>query len=98
MVVAILIGLSAIVFVVLRLATPLQKLNGALQAMADGGVNSQIPGASRNDEIGDIAKTVTVIRQNAENEARAKADQAARETSGPRGAAQGRHEFAGGSV
>lgn len=78
--VAILIGLLAITFVVLRLAAPLQKLNGALQAMANGNVSSEIPGASRNDEIGDIAKTVTVIRQNAENEARAKADEAARET------------------
>jgi len=79
-IVAILIGLLAIAFVVLRLATPLQKLNGALQAMANGDLNSEIPGASRNDEIGDIAKTVTVIRKNAEKEALAKADQAARET------------------
>ncbi|WP_424630760.1 methyl-accepting chemotaxis protein [Bradyrhizobium sp. SYSU BS000235] len=79
-VVAILIGLSAIAFVVLWLAAPLQKLNDALQAMADGDVHSEVPGASRSDEIGDIAKTVTIIRRNAENEALAKADEAARET------------------
>jgi methyl-accepting chemotaxis protein len=48
---------------------PLRSLNGAMQEMADGSLGIAIPGANRGDEIGDIAKTVTVIRENAEREA-----------------------------
>jgi methyl-accepting chemotaxis protein len=46
------------------------RLNGALGEMAGGNLNVVIPGASRGDEIGDLAKTVTVIRENAEQKAR----------------------------
>ena len=35
---------------------------------------SEIPGADRGDEIGDLAKTVTVIRENAEQKARDEAE------------------------
>jgi methyl-accepting chemotaxis protein len=38
--------------------------------MAAGDLDVEIPGAGRGDEIGDLAKTVTVIRENAEHKAR----------------------------
>ena len=46
------------------------------RAGPDGGGNLDIaiPGADRGDEIGDLAKTVTVIRQNAEQKARDEAE------------------------
>src|SRR6202051_1668637 len=42
--------------------------------MAAGNLDIVIPGADRGDEIGDLAKTVTVIRQNAEQKARDEAE------------------------
>ena len=50
------------------------RLNGALGQMAGGNLDIAIPGADRGDEIGDLAKTVTVIRQNAEQKARDEAE------------------------
>ena len=42
--------------------------------MAGGNLDVVIPGAGRGDEIGDLAKTVTVIRENAEQKARDEAE------------------------
>ena len=50
------------------------RLNGALGEMAGGNLDVVIPGADRGDEIGDLAKTVTVIRENAEQKARDEAE------------------------
>src|SRR6266567_4617305 len=62
--------IGAMAFSFLGVARPMTRLNGALGEMAGGNLNVVIPGASRGDEIGDLAKTVTVIRQNAEQKAR----------------------------
>jgi methyl-accepting chemotaxis protein len=40
-----------------------------MAAVADGNLDVTIPGADRGDEIGDMAKTVTIIRRNAEQKA-----------------------------
>src|SRR6185437_7828492 len=58
----------------LGIARPMTRLNGALGEMAGGNLDVAIPGASRGDEIGDLAKTVTVIRENAEQKARDEAE------------------------
>jgi methyl-accepting chemotaxis protein len=50
------------------------RLNAALGRMAGGNLDIVIPGADRGDEIGDLAKTVTVIRENAEHKARDEAE------------------------
>jgi methyl-accepting chemotaxis protein len=42
--------------------------------MAAGELNIEIPGAARGDEVGDVAKTVVVIRENAEQKARDEAE------------------------
>ncbi|MDU0956102.1 MAG: HAMP domain-containing methyl-accepting chemotaxis protein [Bradyrhizobium sp.] len=66
--------ISSVVFSFLGIARPLTRLNAALGEMARGRLDIVIPGASRGDEIGDLAKTVTVIRGNAEEHARAEAE------------------------
>ena len=50
------------------------RLNDALGEMAGGNLDVVIPGTGRGDEIGDLAKTVTVIRENAEQKARDEAE------------------------
>jgi methyl-accepting chemotaxis protein len=62
--------LVSMVFSFFGIARPMTRLNGALGQMAGGNLDVVIPGADRGDEIGDLAKTVTVIRQNAEQKAR----------------------------
>jgi methyl-accepting chemotaxis protein len=64
LVVAVLIGSAAFSF--LGIARPIGKLNDAMTEIANGHVDIEIPGAARGDEIGDMSKTVTVIRENAE--------------------------------
>jgi methyl-accepting chemotaxis protein len=58
--------------------SPLLRLNSAMRAMADGNLAITIPGLERRDEVGDIAKTIGVIRGNAETEAVRKQEQAQR--------------------
>jgi hypothetical protein len=60
----------SMVFSFLGVARPMTRLNAALGQMAGGHLDVVIPGADRGDEIGDLAKTVTVIRANAEQKAR----------------------------
>jgi methyl-accepting chemotaxis protein len=64
----------SVLFSFLGIARPMTRLNGALGEMAGGNLDVAIPGASRGDEIGDLAKTVTVIRENAEQKARDEAE------------------------
>jgi len=65
---------GSVLFSFFGIARPMTRLNGALGAMAAGKLDIDIPGAGRGDEIGDLAKTVTVIRENAEHKARAEAE------------------------
>jgi methyl-accepting chemotaxis protein len=62
--------IGAMAFSFLGVARPMTRLNGALGEMAGGNLSVVIPGAGRGDEIGDLAKTVTLIRENAEQRAR----------------------------
>ena len=71
-VIASLIG--SVIFSFLGIARPMTRLNGALGDMAGGKLDVVIPGAGRGDEIGDLAKTVVVIRENAEQKARDEAE------------------------
>ncbi|MGJ4929572.1 methyl-accepting chemotaxis protein [Bradyrhizobium sp. HKCCYLS2038] len=66
--------IGLVVFSFLGIARPLTRLNAALGEMARGRLDIVIPGAARGDEIGDLAKTVTVIQGNAEDKARAEAE------------------------
>jgi len=66
--------IASMVFSFLGIARPMTRLNGALGEMAGGNLDVVIPGATRGDEIGDLAKTVVVIRENAEQKARDEAE------------------------
>jgi methyl-accepting chemotaxis protein len=66
--------IASVMFSFLGVARPMTRLNGALGEMAGGNLDVVIPGSDRGDEIGDLAKTVTVIRQNAEQKARDEAE------------------------
>ena len=66
--------IGSVVFSFLGVARPMTRLNGAFGKMAGGDLDVEIPGAGRGDEIGDLAKTVTVIRENAEHKAREEAE------------------------
>ncbi len=66
--------IASVVFTFIGVSRPMTRLNGALAEMAGGNLDVVIPGASRGDEIGDLAKTVTVIRENAEHKAREEAE------------------------
>jgi methyl-accepting chemotaxis protein len=66
--------IASVVFSFFGVSRPMMRLNGALGEMAGGNLDVVIPGANRGDEIGDLAKTVTVIRQNAEQKAHDEAD------------------------
>ncbi|HXH46924.1 MAG TPA: methyl-accepting chemotaxis protein [Bradyrhizobium sp.] len=79
--------IGAVIFTFVGVARPLSLLNGALGRLAGGELNVEIPGADRGDEVGDIAKTVVVIGQNAEQKAR---EEAAAQAEQERRAAQQR--------
>jgi methyl-accepting chemotaxis protein len=67
----VLVLVCSVAFSFVGVARPMTRLNGAMTSMAAGNLDVVVPGATRGDEIGDIAKTVTVIRANAERTARA---------------------------
>ena len=74
---AVLVMLSlvgSVIFTFLGVARPLTALNGALGKIAQGALDVVIPGSSRGDEVGDIAKTVVIISKNAEIKAREEAE------------------------
>jgi methyl-accepting chemotaxis protein len=62
--------IASVIFSFFGVARPMTRLNAALGQMAGGNLDIAIPGANRGDEIGDLAKTVVVIRENAEQKAR----------------------------
>jgi len=66
--------IGSVVFSFIGIARPMTRLNGALGEMAAGHLDIVIPGADRGDEVGDLAKTVAVIRGNAEQKARDEAE------------------------
>ena len=75
-VVAILLG--SVVFSFAGVSRPITRLNGAMDRMAKGELDIEVPGTARGDEIGDMARTITVIRENAARDALAKQEEAKR--------------------
>jgi methyl-accepting chemotaxis protein len=47
------------------ISRPLNMLGGRMQALANGELDSDIPGAGRGDEVGKMAKTVQIFKDNA---------------------------------
>jgi methyl-accepting chemotaxis protein len=63
----ILIILSVIVGIMLarQVAQPINQLSVSMQAIADGDTNAVLPTFARNDEVGDMARVLSVFRDNA---------------------------------
>ncbi len=59
------LAVAAIFLVNRRVVTPLNGLSGAMQRLATGDTAAAIPHADRKDEIGEMAGTVAVFRDNA---------------------------------
>jgi methyl-accepting chemotaxis protein len=63
----IVLGITGIAIGVIR---PMVRMTLAISQMAAGDLSIVIPGADRGDEIGSMAKAITIVRENAENKAR----------------------------
>ncbi|WP_417805030.1 methyl-accepting chemotaxis protein [Thalassospira lucentensis] len=64
---AILIVLLGVTWFVLRhqILTPMVKINGAMAALAEGNLDVDVPGSHRKDEIGEMASSVEIFKENA---------------------------------
>jgi methyl-accepting chemotaxis protein len=67
----IVLGIAGIAMGVVR---PVVRMTSAVSQMAAGNLDIVIPGAQRADEIGDMAKAIGVVRENAERKARDEAE------------------------
>jgi len=69
-----LVLVGSTVFSFMGIVRPMNRLSSAMGKMAGGELDVVISGADRGDEIGDVAKTIAVIRHNAEQKARDEAE------------------------
>jgi methyl-accepting chemotaxis protein len=68
------IFLLACVFLGARIVSPLRKLTEAMLRMGKGELDIEIPGASRGDELGGIARALDSIKQGVEQRTRDEAE------------------------
>jgi methyl-accepting chemotaxis protein len=61
---ALLIGAFAAAFVLIRITTPLQRLNATMATIADGHLNTEVMYTDRSDELGAMAKALLVFKEN----------------------------------
>jgi len=61
---ALLLSLASGAFVILRVISPLQRLNGAMATLAEGNLETEIVYVDRSDEIGFMAKALLVFKEN----------------------------------
>jgi methyl-accepting chemotaxis protein len=47
------------------ISRPISRLTGTMGALAEGKLDTEVKGAARGDEIGDMAKAVQVFKENA---------------------------------
>ncbi len=59
---------------IFAIAKPMRKLSGAMQELADGNFDVQLPGIGRKDEIGAVAQAVENFKVKAEQKAQAEAE------------------------
>ncbi|MBD8686924.1 MULTISPECIES: methyl-accepting chemotaxis protein [unclassified Rhizobium] len=65
LIVAMAIGIAGIFIVVTRVTRPISSLTSCMGKLADGDLTVAIDGASRQDEIGGMARSVEVFRESA---------------------------------
>lgn len=65
MLIAILFGIAAsVVIAVIGIRRPIAVLNAAMEKLANGDAAVAIPGVDRGDEVGSMARTVEIFKQN----------------------------------
>ena len=93
-VIVILSLVGSMVFSFIGITRPMMRLNSALGKMAGGNLDVVIPGTGRGDEIGDLAKTVTVDSRERRTKGPRRSGSQGQSGPDPRQAAQGRHDQA----
>nr|WP_321982373.1 HAMP domain-containing methyl-accepting chemotaxis protein [uncultured Cohaesibacter sp.] len=63
-VIALVIALAGAFIIARGITSPVNALTRSMQRLADGDVDTSIPGQSRKDELGDMAHTVDIFKQN----------------------------------
>ena len=63
-VIALVIALAGAFIIARGITSPVNALTRSMQRLADGNVDTDIPGQSRKDELGDMAHTVEIFKQN----------------------------------
>lgn len=66
---------ASLVFAFFIVSRPLSRLNVGLMKMADGNLDVEIPGERRKDEIGDMARAMSVFQEAARRVRQLEADQ-----------------------
>ena len=74
-VVSLVIGGLALWVVMFRVVRPVNALSGTMMVLADGNLEVEIPNADREDEVGDMAKSVQIFKDNAIERRRLEAEQ-----------------------
>lgn len=69
------IGGVALWIVLTRVVSPVKALSNTMMVLADGNLEVDIPNADRNDEVGDMAKSVQIFKDNAIERRKLEADQ-----------------------
>lgn len=72
-------GLAAFWTILTGVTRPLGRLTSAVDAVADGRIDAEVSDTDRNDEIGGLARSVLVFRDNVREVERLKATEAERE-------------------
>jgi methyl-accepting chemotaxis protein len=74
--IAVVLGLVLAIIILLRhrLSSPLVKLTGAMQDMAGGNLDRDIPGATLTDEVGDIGRALAAIKDSVAARSKAAAE------------------------
>lgn len=64
-VISLIVGGLALWVVMLRVVRPVNALSDTMMVLADGNLEVDIPNADREDEVGDMAKSVQIFKDNA---------------------------------
>jgi len=78
-VIAFVFGLSAAFFVSRSITGPVKGMTGAMRKLADGHLQTEVPGLGQHSEIGQMADAVQVFKDNAIRVKRLEAEQAEQE-------------------
>jgi methyl-accepting chemotaxis protein len=79
LVIGVVFGVIVIAVIIYRVTKPLTSITNAMNILAEGNTESEIPGLNREDEIGKMAASVQVFKENAIERIKLREDQKASE-------------------